>query len=42
MQQVLAAAALLWTARRISGQGDQPLPRDPEWDPQGRRMELVR
>jgi len=39
---VLNAAALLWTARRIAGRAITRLPRDPEWDEQGRRIEIVR
>jgi predicted RNase H-like nuclease len=39
---LLDAAALLWTARRISARAGTRLPADPEWDEQGLRMELVR
>jgi predicted RNase H-like nuclease len=39
---VAEAATLLWTARRISGRSIARLPFDPQWDEQGRRMELVR
>jgi len=42
LRHVLNAAALLWTARRISGRAITRLPQDPQWDEQGRRMELVR
>jgi predicted RNase H-like nuclease len=35
-------AALLWTARRIFARAAVRIPRDPEWDEQGIRMELVR
>ena len=42
LRHVLNAAGLLWTSRRIAGRAITRLPRDPEWDEQGRRMELVR
>jgi predicted RNase H-like nuclease len=42
LRHVLNAAALLWTARRIAGRAITRLPRDPMWDDQGRRIELVR
>ena len=42
LRHVLNAAALLWTARRISGKAITRLPIDPQWDDQGRRMELIR
>ncbi len=42
LRHVLNAAALLWTARRIAGRAITRLPRDPEWDEQGRRIEIVR
>lgn len=41
-RHVADAATLLWTARRISGRSIARLPFDPQWDEQGRRMELVR
>ena len=42
LRQVVDAAGLLWTARRIAGRAITRLPTDPEWDSQGRRVELVR
>jgi predicted RNase H-like nuclease len=39
---LLDAAAVLWTARRIAGKVVSRLPQDPEWDSTGLRMELVR
>lgn len=42
ISHVVDAAALLWTARRISGKAITRLPQDPEWDSLGRRMEIVR
>lgn len=39
---VLQATGLLWTARRAAGRAMNRLPRDPEWDSAGMRMELVR
>jgi predicted RNase H-like nuclease len=39
---LLDAAALLWTARRISARAGTRLPADPEWDDEGLRMEFVR
>jgi|SRR6266545_6634505 len=42
ISHVMDAAGLLWTARRISGKAISRLPRDPEWDEMGRRMEIVR
>jgi predicted RNase H-like nuclease len=42
MSHVVDAAALLWTARRISGKAITRLPEEPEWDSLGRRMEIVR
>lgn len=36
------AAAMLWTARRASGRAISRLPLDPEWDPAGIRLEIVR
>jgi predicted RNase H-like nuclease len=41
-EHALDAAAALWTARRIASRSVIRLPRDPEWDDQGLRMELVR
>jgi predicted RNase H-like nuclease len=42
IRHVLNAAALLWTARRIAGRAITRLPQDPQWDEQGRRIEIVR
>ena len=42
LRHLLNAAALLWTARRIAGKAITRLPQDPQWDDQGRRIELVR
>jgi predicted RNase H-like nuclease len=42
LRHVMDAAGLLWTARRISGKAITRIPMDPEWDDQGRRMEIVR
>ena len=39
---MLAAAAMLWTARRGSGRAISRMPLDPFWDNEGMRMELVR
>ena len=39
---LVQATGLLWTARRAAGRAMQRLPRDPEWDSTGMRMELVR
>lgn len=39
---LLQALGLLWTARRIAGRAMQRVPLDPDWDPSGMRMELVR
>ena len=39
---LLDAAAMLWTARRISARAAIRIPSEPEWDEQGLRMELVR
>jgi predicted RNase H-like nuclease len=41
-KHVVDAAGLMWTARRVSGRAVARLPRDPEWDENGIRMELVR
>jgi predicted RNase H-like nuclease len=38
---LLDAAAMLWTARRVSGRSAARIPEDPEWDSQGLRMEMV-
>jgi predicted RNase H-like nuclease len=35
-------AAFVWTARRIFARAAIRIPRDPEWDEQGLRMEIVR
>ena len=42
MSHLLDAAAILWTARRIFARAGIRIPRDPEWDEQGLRMEIVR
>ena len=39
---MLQATGLIWTARRAAGRAMSRLPRDPEWDSAGMRMELVR
>jgi predicted RNase H-like nuclease len=39
---LLDATADLWTARRIMARAVARLPKDPEWDEQGLRMEIVR
>ncbi len=39
---LLDVAAILWTARRIFAKAGLRIPRDPEWDEQGLRMEIVR
>ncbi len=39
---VMAAAAMLWTARRGSGRAISRMPLDPFWDNEGMRMEIVR
>jgi predicted RNase H-like nuclease len=41
-RHLVDAAALLWTARRISGRVLARLPVDPEWNDSGLRMEFVR
>ena len=40
--QVIDACADLWTARRIAGRAIASVPQTPQWDEQGRRMEIVR
>jgi predicted RNase H-like nuclease len=40
--QLYDACADLWSARRIAGRAIASLPEHPEWDEQGRRMELAR
>ena len=42
LRHVVDAAGLLWTARRIAGKAITRLPAHPEWDSEGRRIELVR
>ena len=42
LSHLLDAAAILWTARRISTRTSVRLPVDPEWDDGGLRMELIR
>ncbi len=39
---LLQATGLVWTARRAAGRAMSRLPKDPEWDTAGMRMELVR
>jgi predicted RNase H-like nuclease len=39
---LLDAAGMLWSARRIAAKAITRLPQDPEWDSEGLRMELVR
>jgi predicted RNase H-like nuclease len=41
-KHVVDAAGLMWSARRLSGKAVIRLPRDPEWDDNGLRTELVR
>lgn len=41
-RHLVEAAALLWTARRISGRVLSRMPVDPEWNDYGLRMEFVR
>ncbi|HLX88925.1 MAG TPA: DUF429 domain-containing protein [Acidimicrobiales bacterium] len=41
-EQLIDAAACLWTARRIVSRAVNRLPEDPEWDELGLRMEFVR
>jgi predicted RNase H-like nuclease len=42
VSHLLDAAAILWTARRIFAKAAIRIPRDPEWDEQGLRMEFLR
>jgi predicted RNase H-like nuclease len=42
LAHLLDAGALLWTARRIFARAGTRLPKDPEWDDEGLRMEIVR
>lgn len=42
LRHAVDAAGLLWTARRIAGRAITRLPTHPEWDSEGRRIELVR
>lgn len=41
LRHQLDAFALLWTARRVWGHGARRIPREPEWDSEGLRMEFV-
>jgi predicted RNase H-like nuclease len=41
VKHLLDAAALLWTARRIFARAARRLPKDPQWDSEGLRMEIV-
>lgn len=40
--QLLEAAALLWSARRIAARAGKRLPSTPEWDDDGLRIEILR
>ena len=42
LSHLLDVAAFVWTARRIFNRAAIRIPRDPEWDEQGLRMEIVR
>lgn len=42
LSHLLDAAVFVWTARRIFAKAAARIPRDPEWDEQGLRMEIVR
>jgi predicted RNase H-like nuclease len=42
LSHLLDAAAIVWTARRVSTRASIRIPVDPEWDDQGLRMELFR
>jgi predicted RNase H-like nuclease len=42
LSHLIDAAAILWSARRIHARAAVRIPRDPEWDEHGLRMELVR
>ena len=42
LAHLLDAAVFVWTARRIFARAAIRIPRDPEWDEQGLRMEIVR
>jgi predicted RNase H-like nuclease len=42
LAHLLDVAVFVWTARRIFNRAAIRLPRDPEWDEQGLRMEIVR
>jgi predicted RNase H-like nuclease len=39
---MLDVAAFMWTARRIFARAGVRVPRDPQWDEEGLRMEIVR
>jgi predicted RNase H-like nuclease len=41
VHHVVDAVADLWTARRVAGKSASRLPEIPEWDDEGRRMEIV-
>ena len=41
IKHLMDAAAMLWTARRVSAHAATRLPSDAEWDSEGIRMELV-
>jgi predicted RNase H-like nuclease len=42
MAHLLDVAVFVWTARRIFARAAVRIPREPEWDEQGLRMEIVR
>jgi predicted RNase H-like nuclease len=42
LSHLLDVAAFVWSARRIFAKAAVRIPRDPEWDEQGLRMEIVR
>jgi predicted RNase H-like nuclease len=42
LAHLIDVAAFVWTARRIFAKAAARIPRDPEWDEQGLRMEIVR
>ena len=42
LAHLLDVAVFVWTARRIFARAAVRIPRDPEWDEQGLRMEIVR
>ncbi len=40
--QLLEASAMLWSARRITARAGVRLPKSPEWDDRGMRIEILR